>query len=117
MISDLIPPSRATVGRVSRNVLVLTQAAALALGLGAAAVGLLGVYEGAFPGTCGDNAGPGLAVIASWALDLPVGLAVGGIGWLVRRGSGEMRKMCIVLGLATLALPVIATLLLARRNC
>jgi hypothetical protein len=97
--------------------LTLLQIVALAFGLIAAAWGIFCIYGAAFPGTCGDNIGPGLGVIESWALDIPVGLLVLGFGWFIRRGSSRLRTLCIVTALVTLCLPAIATVLLQRWHC
>ncbi len=77
------------------DIAVISQIAALVFGFAAGLVGLLGVYLGAFPGPCGDNAGPGLGVITAVVVDVPVGLAALGIGWFVKKGSPWMRRACI----------------------
>jgi hypothetical protein len=109
--------SDATLPVQTSGVLTLLQIVALTLGFIAAAWGVFCIYGAAFPGPCGDNMGPGLGVIEAWALDIPVGLLLLGIGWFVRRGASRLRTICIVTSLVMLCLPAIATFLLERRHC
>lgn len=79
--------------------------------------GVFCVFGAAFPGPCGDNPGPGLGVIESFVVDVPLGLLALTVGLIVKKGSPRLRWICIVTSLVTLALPVIANLLLQRRHC
>jgi hypothetical protein len=96
---------------------VFGQIVVLSLGLAAAAWGAFGVYGAAFPGPCGDNPGPGLGVIESWVVDVPIGLLALGVGVFVRRGSARLRRMCVVSSVVILALPVAGSVLLQRWHC
>jgi len=96
---------------------ILFQIAALVFACAAMMWGVFCVYLAAFPGPCGDNPGPGLGVIESFVVDVPIGLLALAIGLFVKKGSCRMRWICIVISLVTLALPVIANLLLDRRHC
>lgn len=96
---------------------VLLQIAALVCGTAGVLLGGFFVYGAAFPGPCGDNPGPGLGVLESWALDVPTGLLALAVGALVKRGSPRMRKMCLVTSGVTLAMPVIASYLPQRWHC
>ncbi len=109
----LIQPS----GAKPSGIAILFQIVVLVLGCAAVAWGVFSVYGAAFPGPCGDNAGPGLGVIESWVLDFPLGLLAFAVGVFVKKGSPRLRRICIVTSLVTLALPVIATVLLHRRHC
>ncbi len=104
-------------GTKPSGIAILFQIVVLVLGCAAVAWGVFSVYGAAFPGPCGDNAGPGLGVIESWALDVPLGLLALAVGLFVKKGSPRLRRVCIVTALVTLALPVIATFLLQRRHC
>jgi len=75
------------------------------------------IYGAAFPGPCGDNMGPGLLVIEAWVLDVPVGLLLLLVSWLVKKGSQRLRTICIAMALVTFALPLVATFFLERRHC
>jgi hypothetical protein len=99
------------------GIAILFQIIALVLGSAAMLWGLFCAYLAAFPGPCGDNPGPGLGVIEAFVLDVPVGLLALLIGLFVKKGSRGMRRNCIVISIVTLALPVIAYLLLQRRHC
>jgi hypothetical protein len=96
---------------------VLFQIAVLLFGLAAVIVGTFGVYVAAFPGPCGDDPGPGLGVITSWVVDVPIGLLALVVGLLVKRGSPRLRKACIGISIVILFLPVVAAYLLQRRHC
>ncbi len=94
-----------------------TQVLTLTLALAAAAWGAFCVYGAAFPGPCGDNMGPGLGVIEAWALDAPVGLLLLVIAFTVRKGSGMLRKSCLVGSVVLFALPFAASFFLQRWHC
>ncbi len=49
--------------------------------------GVFAVYEGAFPGPCGDDPGPGLAVIGAFVVDIPLGLLALSVGLFVKKGA------------------------------
>jgi hypothetical protein len=92
----------------------LFQVAALALGFAAAALGAICVGLALFPGPCGDSGGPGLLVIVSLLVDVPVALLVLAVGIFVRRGSARLRRMCVAISLAALCLPGVCYLLMER---
>jgi hypothetical protein len=75
------------------------------------------VYGAAFPGHCGDNIGPGLGVIESWVIDVPMGILLLLAGWLIRKGSPRLRTICIAISLVTLCLPLVATFFIRRWHC
>lgn len=109
----LIPPP----GAKPTGLAILSQIVALAFGAIAVTWGSFCVYGAAFPGPCGDNAGPGLLVIESWLADVPLGLLTLSVGLFVKKGSPRLRRICIFTSLITLCLPVAATVLLQRRHC
>jgi hypothetical protein len=109
----LIPPNRAKPGGIA----ILFQIVALVFGCAAVIWGVFCVYGAAFPGPCGDDPGPGLGVIESWVVGVPLGLLAFAVGLFVKKGSPRMRRICIVTSLVTLALPVIASFILQRRHC
>ena len=96
---------------------LLMQVLALALGFAAMAWGAFCVYGAAFPGPCGDNMGPGLGVIEAWALDAPVGILLLLIAFLVRKGSGTLRRSCLIGAAVLFALPFAASFFLQRWHC
>ena len=104
-------------GTKPAGISILLQIVALILECPAVLWGLFCVYGAAFPGPCGDDPGPGLGVLESWALDVPVGFLALAIGLFVKKGSPRLRWICIVTSIVTLSLPVIATFLLQRRHC
>ncbi len=104
---------------VSKSTTIALFIQILTLLLGALAIlwGAFCVYGAAFPGPCGDNPGPGLGVIESWVLDVPVGLLLVCIGAFLKKGSPLMRKMCIAGAIFTLSLPPLASFFLNRWHC
>ena len=93
------------------------QIAALGISLIGVLFGLFCVYGAAYPGPCGDNPGPGLGVLLSWLVDAPLGLLILAVGLFVRKGLPRLRRACLFAALATLALPVIANIVLQNRHC
>jgi len=85
------------------------QLAALILASAAVMWGIAAAYSVAFPGPSGEWAV--LAVYASYAVNVPVGLTALGIGLLVKRGSARLRRICIVVSLVVLWLPILASLI------
>ena len=76
------------------------------------------VWSVAFPPKCGDWSGlTGLGVVECWVVDLPISLAILAVGLFAKRGSPRLRKICIVTASVTLALPIIASILLSRWHC
>jgi hypothetical protein len=96
---------------------LLFQIVALAFECPAVLWGVFCIYGAAFPGPCGDNMGPGLGVIESWVLDVPLGLLALVVGLFVRKGSPRLRRICIFTSLVTLSLPLIASFFLQRWHC
>jgi hypothetical protein len=84
------------------------QVTALALAALAIAWGLFAVYSLIYPGPSGEWAG--LAVLAAYVVNVPVGLAALIVGLAVKRGSPRPRKLCIVFSVIVLCLPVVASL-------
>ena len=99
------------------DIAILFQILALTLSCLAIAWGTFCAYTAAFPGPCGDNPGPGLGVIETWLLNIPIGILTLLVGCFLKRGSPALRKTCIPAALITLALPVIANFLLQRHHC
>lgn len=93
------------------------QIAALGIAAVAALFGTFCVYGTAFPGPCGDNPGPALGVVESWLVDAPLGLLTLAAGMFIGKGLPSLRRLCIFAALATLSLPVIASLFFERWNC
>jgi hypothetical protein len=98
-------------GSVTLQICVLTLVCAAALWGGFC------IYGAAFPGPCGDNPGPGLGVIESWVLDMPVGLLGLIVGWLVKRGSLGLRRICFSVSPLVLVMPIVASAFLQRSHC
>jgi hypothetical protein len=96
---------------------ILFQVIALVLACVALIFGAFCVYGTAFPGPCGDNPGPALAMLESWLVDVPLGLVVSAVGWFVRKGSPRLRRICIVTSFVILSLPIIDTVFFQRRHC
>ena len=85
------------------------QLAAIFLASAAVLWGIAAAYSVAFPGPSGEWAN--LAVFASYAINVPVGLAAISIGLFVKTGSARLRRICVVVSLVALALPVLASLI------
>jgi hypothetical protein len=100
----------------SRSAITL-QIVALVFGCLAVAVGIFCVYGTAFPGPCGDNPGPALAVLEAWLVDGLAGLPTLGVGLLVKKGSPSLRRSCIVVSLVALSLPLVVTFFFQRWHC
>ena len=86
-----------------------TQLAALFLASAAVLWGIAAACSVAFPGPSGEWAV--LAVYASYVVNVPVGLTALGVGLLVKRGSARLRRICIVVALVALWLPILASLI------
>jgi hypothetical protein len=94
------------------------QIAALVFATPAVAWSSFVLYTIAFPAPCGDFSGvAALGIVECWAVDLPIGLLVLGIGWFVKRGAPTLRKVCIAAAVVTLAMPIIATEALQHFHC
>lgn len=85
------------------------QLAAIFLASAAVMWGVAAVYSVAFPGPSGEWAK--LAVFASYVINVPFGLAAISIGLFVKTGSARLRRICIVVSLVALALPILASLI------
>ena len=85
------------------------QLAAVFLGGVAVLWGIAAAYTVAFPGPSGEWAG--LAVFASYVVNVPLGLAALGVGLSVRRGSARLRGTCIAVSVFALFLPILASLI------
>ena len=72
-------------------------------------MGIAAACSVAFPGPSGEWAV--LAVYASYVVNVPVGLTALGVGLLVKRGSARLRRICIVVSLVALWLPILASLI------
>jgi hypothetical protein len=86
-----------------------TQLAALLLASAAIVWGIAAAYSGAFPGPKGEWAV--LAVYASYLVNVREGLIGLGVGRLVKRGSALLHRICIVISLVVLGLPIFASLI------
>jgi hypothetical protein len=86
-----------------------TQLAALFLASAAILWGIAATYSVAFPGPSGEWAV--LAVYASYVVNVPVGLIAFGVGLFVKRGSALLRRICIVISLVVLCIPILASLI------
>ena len=85
------------------------QLAAVFLGGVAVLWGIAAAYTVAFPGPSGEWAG--LAVYASYVVNVLLGLAALGVGLSVRRGSARLRGTCIAVSVFALFLPILASLI------
>jgi hypothetical protein len=99
------------------GIAILFQILALTLSCLAIAWGTFCAYTAAFPGPCGDNPGPGLGVIETWLLNIPIGILSLLLGCFLKKGSPTLRTACIPASLITLALPVVANILLQQHHC
>lgn len=81
---------------------------------GGAAVlwGIAAAYSVAFPGPSGEWAG--LAVAASYVVNVPAGLAALAVGLAVKKGSARLRRLCIAISVFALSLPILASLISSR---
>jgi len=93
------------------------QIAALGVSIAGILFGLFALYGAAYPGPCGDNPGSGLGVLLSWLVDAPLGLLILAVGLFVRKGLPRLRGTCVIAAIATLSLPVIASIVLQQRHC
>jgi hypothetical protein len=85
------------------------QLVALILASAAVLWGIAAAYSVAFPGPSGEWAG--VAVYASYLVNVPIGLLTLIIGWAVRQGSARLRRACIVVSLVVLSFPILASLI------
>jgi hypothetical protein len=74
--------------------------------------GVFAAFSVAFPGPGGEWAGVG--VLASWLVNVPIGLLTLAIALIVRKGSPRLRRVCIVTSLVALSIPTIASLIWRR---
>jgi len=110
----VIPPAASKPGGVA----VLFQILSLVFAVPAIVWGVFMVWSVAFPPKCGDWSGlTGLGVVECWVVDLPIGLVILAVGLFAKKGSPRLRKICIVTASVTLALPIIASILLSRWHC
>jgi hypothetical protein len=58
-----------------------------------------------------------MGVVECWVANLPIGLLTLAVGGFVKRGFPILRKICIVISIVVLSLPVIASILLQRWHC
>ena len=80
----------------------------------AALFGSAAVYSVLYPGPSGEWIG--IAVLAAYAVNVPIGLVTLGVGLFVKRGVARLRGPCVVVALIVLSLPVLANLILWSRN-
>jgi hypothetical protein len=85
------------------------QIVALVLAVVAVIGGVIAAYSVALPGPSGEWAA--LSVIASYAVNVPLGLIGLTVGLAVKEGSPLLSRLCIGFSIAALSLPVLATLL------
>jgi hypothetical protein len=70
---------------------------------------MVAAYSVAFPGPSGEWAV--VNVIASYVVNVPIGLIGLAVGLAVKEGSPLLSRLCIGFSIAALSLPVLATLL------
>lgn len=97
---------------------IFFQMAAIVLAVLAIAWGVLMVWSTAFPPPCGDSSGlVSLGVAESWFVGLPVSLFGLTTGFLVKKGSPSLRRICLIISAVVLCLPITASILLHRLHC
>lgn len=85
------------------------QIAALVLAVVAVIGGVIAAYSVALPGPSGEWAS--INVIASYAVNVPIGLVGLTVGLAVKEGSPLLSRLCIRFSIAALSLPVLASLI------
>jgi hypothetical protein len=97
---------------------VLAQIFALVFAVPALTWGVFMVWSVAYPPKCGDWSGlTGLGVLECWVVDLPIGFLILAVGLFAKKGFPLLRKICVVIAIVTLSLPIIAQVLLSRWHC
>ena len=80
---------------------------AIVLASVAEAFGILAILSIVLPGPFGEWAELGL--LAAWAVVAPIGLLTLAAGWRLKSGPPGMRRVCVIISILCLVLPVLAT--------
>jgi len=107
------PVSLPSGGRKPANVAILFQILALLLSVPALIWGGGCVWDLATSVAPGDIE-KSILVLGTWVVSAPIGLAVLAIGLFVKKGSPRLRRMCIIVSLVALSLPIMVNLLFSK---